>query len=114
MRERKRKQFQKNFKTGLFFGRVTTSIVFISLLLLVGVFYLSQQNMVTVKGEEITNLEIKKSELESERNRLQLEATRLQSIQELEGRIKEDPSSQERFVPIERINYIPSSNIVTR
>lgn len=115
MRDRKRKQFQRNFKNSFIVGRVTKSIVTISLLLLVGMLYLSQQNIFAVRGVRITELETKKATLEEERDRLQLEATRLQSIQELERRLDESDSPlRERYVPIDKINYLPSSNVAAR
>lgn len=114
MRERKRKKFQKNYKSNLIIGRASISIVGIALIFMLGMLYLSQLNSFSVKGVSISDLESKKVQLENERDRLQIEATRLQSIQELEESLQGDSQSRDKYVPVDKINYLPSSNVAVK
>ncbi|MDD3481273.1 MAG: hypothetical protein PHW75_03605, partial [Patescibacteria group bacterium] len=83
MRERKRKNYTKGYKSNLFIGRSSFLIIAIGLIFSMGLLYISQSNSVAVKGETLSDLEARKAELTEERDRLRIEATRLQSIKEL-------------------------------
>ena len=114
MRKRKRKNFQKNYKGNLIIGRASISIVAIILIFMLGMLYLSQMNTFSVKGASITDLDFRKRQLEEERDRLQIEATRLQSIQEIEKSLNDDNSTKDKYVPVDKINYLPSSNVAVK
>jgi cell division protein FtsL len=114
MRERKRKNFQKNYKSNLIIGRASISVVAIALTFMLGMLYLSQMNVFAVKGASISDLESRKSQLEEERDRLQIEATRLQSIQEIEKTLDDDSATKDKYVPVDKINYLPSSNVAVK
>lgn len=112
MRERKRKSFSKGYKGNLVLGKASMVIVSVGLLFTLGLLYLSQSNAIALKGYTLSELENKKSELELERNRLQIEATRLQSIQEIQKGT--EGSGSEDYVPVDKINYLPSSNVAVK
>jgi hypothetical protein len=80
------------------------------LIALVGVFsllYLSQSNKMALKGYDISTLEKERAELVAERERLEIESSRLQSIQEIQKGL--DTSG---MVPVKKINYIPATTSV--
>ncbi len=114
MRKRSRKNFERGYKGGLIIGRASFLFVGIALVFMLGVLYLSQLNSLAVKGASITDLENKRKELEEERDRLQVEAVRLQSIREVEKSLKESPDETEKYVPVDKINYLSPSNIAVK
>lgn len=114
MRERKRKSFQKNYKSNFMIGRASLGVVAIAFIFFLGMLYLSQLNAFAVKGASITELEAKKTALEDERDRLQIEATRLQSIQELEKSLDSGSPNKDKYIPVDKINYLPSSNVAVK
>lgn len=60
--------------------------------------------------DRIEALNARKVELAAEKERLQIEATRLQSIQE----IQKTSTSGSKFVPTTKINYLPSTNVAVK
>ncbi|MDD3481295.1 MAG: hypothetical protein PHW75_03730, partial [Patescibacteria group bacterium] len=70
-------------------------------------------NSVAVKGETLSDLEARKAELTEERDRLRIEATRLQSIKELEDSLSGEEDG-DKYVPVDKINYLPSSNVAVK
>jgi cell division protein FtsL len=112
MRERKRK-FSGNYKGNLILGKASFLMIAIVLMFAIGLLYLSQSNSIAVKGASHSELEARKAKLEKERDRLQVEATRLQSLQEIGKTLnKEDGTSD--YVPVTKINYLPSSNVAVK
>lgn len=112
MRERKRKNFNENYRQSVFLGKSSVFFVFAGLIFALGLLYLSQSNAVALKGYSMADLEKRKVELQSERDRLQIEATRLQSIQEIQKSI--NTSDTQKFVPVKKINYLPSTNVAVK
>ena len=113
MRERRRKNFTGNYKSNLILGKASFLMVGIGIVFMFGLLYLSQSNSIAVKGASLTDLENRKNELEEERDRLQIEATRLQSLQEIEKGLN-DKSSSSKYVPVTKINYLPSSSVAVK
>lgn len=113
MRERRRKNFTGNYKSNLIIGRASFLVIGLGIAFMIGLLYLSQSNAIAVKGASLTDLEDRKAKLEEERDRLQIEATRLQSIQEIEKEL-ESKDTKTRYVPVEKINYLPSSNVAVK
>ncbi len=111
MRERKRKIFNQNYKSNIFLGKGSMVIASIGLLVMLGLLYLSQSNAIALKGYSLSELERQKTELESERDRLQIEATRLQSIQEIQNT---QSNTDSNYIPVKKINYLPSTNVAVR
>jgi hypothetical protein len=113
MRERRRKNFTGNYKSNLILGKGSFFMVVVGIIFTLVLLFLSQSNSIAVKGSTLTDLESKKAQLEEERERLQIEATRLQSLQEIEKEL-DDKESDSRYVPVEKINYLPSSNVAVK
>lgn len=113
MRERKRKNFNETSHRSFFLGKASMTLVFVGLIFALGLLYLSQSNAVALKGYSLSDLEKKRADLEVERDRLQIEATRLQSIQEIQKSVGAGTSGQ-KFVPVQKINYLPSSNVAIK
>lgn len=110
MRERKRRNFNQGYKGGLFFGKATGAIIMIALMGALGLMIVLQVNDQSAKGYTLSELESRKAKLSAEKDRLQIEATRLQSIQE----IQKSTTSSAKFVPVQKINYLPSTNVAVK
>jgi hypothetical protein len=110
MRERRRKNFNQGYKSNLLLGKASGVVVTIGLVFMLGLLYLSQSNAIALKGYSLTELEKKKSDLAAEKERLQIGATRLQSIQE----IQKTSTGSARFVPTTKINYLPTTNVAVK
>lgn len=60
-----------------------------------------------IRGYDIAELEKQKQELLAEKERLEIESSRLQSIQEIEKGLKNSG-----MVPVKKINYVTASSTV--
>lgn len=113
MRERRRKNFNQGFKSNFLIGRASMVVVSIGLLFTLGLLYLSQSNAIALKGDNLSDLEIRKEQLKEEKERLQIEASRLQSIQEIEKSVG-GTNNNSKFVPVQKINFLPGSNVAVK
>jgi vacuolar-type H+-ATPase subunit I/STV1 len=91
---------------------VSVALVSVGLIFMFGLLYLSQSNAIALKGYSLSELEKKKSELQEEKERLQIEATRLQSIQEIQK--SSSSVAPTKYVPIQKINYLPTTNVAVK
>jgi CBS domain containing-hemolysin-like protein len=108
MRDRaKRRKFRKEFKPSFKLSRVGTVVSIVALTFVLGLLYLSQSNQMATSGYDIAKLEKKQQELRLETERLQIEASRLQSIQNLDSGI-----AKSGMVPVSKINYVPANTNV--
>jgi len=105
---RERKSFNQGYRGNLFVGRTTMILLGVGLVFMFGLLYLSQNNRLAAKTDSLHELETKRVELLRERERLQIEATRLQSIQEIQ---KTSDNKTSSFVPTNKINYLPPTNV---
>lgn len=112
MRERKRKNFNQGYRRNLLLGKTSIVVVSACLVFSLGLLYLSQSNALALKGDSLTELERKRAELEIEKERLNIEATRLQSIQEIQ-KVNTGNTGQ-KFVPVQKVNYLPNSNVAVK
>ena len=78
---RKNQNIVKN-KIRLESGPVTTILMMVSLLLILGLMYLSQVTKTSTFNYKISNLEQKQNQLQSSKDHLSIDAARLQSIAE--------------------------------
>ena len=113
MRERKRKNFTQSYKSNFLVGKASTVIVGIGLVFMFGVLFISQSNTIAAKSDTLSDLQTKKDQLTAEKQRLEVEATRLQSIQEIE-KAQSGGSSSSKLVPVQQINYLPASNVALK
>ena len=102
----KRRKFNRTYKPYFRLGKFSFGFVLLALILVISLLYLSQSNKMAVRGYDIADLEKQRQELSAERERLEIEASRFQSIQEIENGLKSSG-----MVPVKKINYItaPSS-----
>jgi len=82
-------------------------ISLIGLTFVLGLLYLSQSNQMATSGYDIARLEKQQQELRLENERLQIEASRLQSIQNIDTAV--DKSG---MVSVTKINYVPANTSV--
>ena len=111
MRERKRKNFNQGYKSNFFVGKASIIFVSIGLLFMFGVLYISQSNTLAAKTDTLSDLQTQKDQLTAEKERLEIEATRLQSIQEVQ---KPAQGAATKLVPTTKINYVTSSNVALK
>lgn len=105
MRNRKKKKvFNKKHRSPFKVGKMTIGFMAIFVILPLCIFLLSQTNQMTMKGDDIAKLEKKKQELADDKQRLEIEAARLQSVQEIQKDV-----SKTNMVPTKKINYVNSS-----
>jgi len=105
MRNRKKKKvFNKKRRAPFKVGKMTIGFMAVFVLLPLCIFLLSQTNQMTMKGDDIAKLEKRKQELTDEKQRMEVEAARLQSIQEIQ-----DNAPKTNMVPTKKINYVNSS-----
>jgi hypothetical protein len=76
-------------------------------LLFVGLLYISQSNQMATSGYDIAKLESQANQLKADNERLQIEASRLQSIQQIDAGIKDAG-----MVTVKKINYLPGGTNV--
>ena len=78
---RKNQNFVKN-KIKVQSGPVSTSLMLIGLVILLGLMYLNQVTKTSTFNYKISNLEQKQNQLQSSKDNLSIDAARLQSIAE--------------------------------
>ncbi len=96
---------KRTFSPQIKIGPVSLTFINIILICLLALLYLIQSNQLLTKGYKIKQLEEKKLEILSENEDLQVEATRLQSIKEIETGIGES-----QMEPTKKINYLTNSS----
>jgi len=77
------------------------------LVLVLGLLYLSQSNQMATSGYDIAKLETVANKLKDDNERLQIEASRLQSIQQIDTGIKDTG-----MIPVKKINYLSGGTTV--
>lgn len=75
-------------------GPVSLQLVFILALTVVGLFYLVQSNRVSTEQMKVRAMEQEKSTVVAENERLQVEAARLQSVQQIKKTAEEQKLAQ--------------------
>ena len=103
----KRRKFNRNYRTQFRLGKFSLGFIAVLLVALFSLLYLSQSNKMAVRGFDITELERQRAELLDERERLEVEASRRQSIQQIEEGLKNSG-----MVPAKKINYVTVSTAV--
>lgn len=97
----KRRKFNKRYRPQFRLGRFSLGFIILLFMFSLSLLYLSQSNKMAVKGYDMASLEKQKQELSEEKERLEIESSRLQSIQQIENGLKESG-----MVPVKKINYI--------
>lgn len=100
---KKRRKFNRRYRPDFRIGKFSLGFIILLLLFALSLFYLSQSNKMAVKGYDIAKLEKQRQELQEERERLEIEASRIQSIKEIQEGLKDSG-----MVPVKKINYITS------
>jgi len=108
---RERKNFSQGYKKNFFVGKASIAVVSIAVVFMMAMLYISQSNQVAAKTDTLHDLEIRKAELVKEKERLEYDAVRLQSIQEIQ---KATETGNTKYVPVQKINYLNSSNVALK
>lgn len=108
MRDRaKRRKFTRNYKPTFRLNKIGLTVAAASLVFVLGLLYLSQSNQMATSGYDIAKLESQQKQLAADNERLQIEASRLQSIQQIDTGIKDSG-----MVSVKKINYLPGGSSV--
>lgn len=108
MRDRaKRRKFTRSYKPTFRLSRIGITVLAGGLVLVLGLLYLSQSNQMATSGYDIAKLEGMQQQLAADNERLQIEASRLQSIQQIDAGIKDAG-----MVSVKKINYLPGGTSV--
>lgn len=108
MRDRtKRRKFRKEYKPTFKLSRIGVILSVVALTFVMGLLYLSQSNQMATSGYDIAKLEKQQQALKLENESLQIEASKLQSIQNIDSGV-----ATSGMVPVSKINYVPSSTNV--
>jgi len=107
----KRRKFNRQYRPQFKLGKFSLGFIILLLLFSLSLLYLSQSNKMAVRGYDIASLEKEKQALSEERERLEIESSRLQSIQQIESGLKNSG-----MVPVKKINYVtaPSALALNR
>lgn len=100
----KRRKFTRNYRGSFRLGKYALGFVIISIVFASSLLYLSQSNKMALRGYDIADLEKQQAQLLAERERLEIESSRLQSIDEIQKGLKDSG-----MVPVKKINYVPGS-----
>ncbi len=108
MRDRaKRRRFNRSYKPTFRLSKIGLTLAAAGIVLTLGLLYLSQSNQMATSGYDIAKLESQAKQLKEDNERLQIEASRLQSIQQIQAGIKDSG-----MVPVKTINYVPGGTSV--
>lgn len=84
-------------------GPVTSVLMLLGLLVLLGLMYLNQVTKTSTFNYKISNLEVKKTELEAAKDNLSIDAARLQTISEARA-----AAEQAKLQPVRSVSYTSS------
>ena len=108
MRDRlKRKKFRREYKPVFRLSKTAVVVSLVGIVFAMGLLYLSQANSMAASGYDIAKLERQTEELKAQNQQLQVEASKLQSIENVEAGVKNSG-----MVPISQIDYVPASTSV--
>ena len=108
MRDRaKRRRLTRGYKPTFRLSKIGLTVAAAGLVLTLGLLYLSQSNQMATSGYDIAKLEAQQQQLKADNERLQIEASRLQSIQQIQAGIKDSG-----MVSVKTINYVPGGTNV--
>lgn len=106
MRDRaKRRKFRKEYKPTFKLSRIGVVVSVVSLTLVLGLLYLSQSNQMATSGYDIAKLQQQQQDLKLQNEQLQIQASRLQSIQSIDSGI-----AKSGMVPVSKIDYVPTDS----
>jgi len=108
MRDRaKRRKFNRSYKPTFKLSKLGLVITSVVIVFALGLLYLSQSNKMATSGYDISKLEAQRQELKQQNEQLQIQASRFQSIEQIDSGIKTNG-----MVPVKQINYLPGSTSV--
>jgi cell division protein FtsL len=103
----KRRKFNRTYKAHFKLGRFGFIFLILSLVLVCGLLYLSQTNKLAVRGYDIASLQQQINTLTTEKNQLDMDASNLQSMQQIEQGLKNSG-----MVPVKTIDYVENSSTI--
>jgi len=93
-----------------FVGPKTTRFIAIVIFSAMGLLYLTQSTQGADRSYKVRDLSAQKSQLSEQRDRLQVEASRLESLNEIDKSVNPQSQDQAQMQQTNQVNYIPSGN----
>jgi len=103
----KKRTINKRISIGPKASRFIAVIVFAAL----GILYLTQSTQGADRSYKIRDLTAEKSQLLEERDRLKIEESRLESLNEIDKTLTPQQENEKQMEPISSINYLPNDKI---
>jgi hypothetical protein len=95
-------KYQPGYQQSLNVGPVSLTFITILLGFVLSLFYLTQSNKIATRGYQIAKLQSTRTELLASQDQLQVEAARLQSIEQ----IKANVTANNQMVPVNSVSYL--------
>ena len=93
-----------------FVGPKTTRFIAIVIFSAMGLLYLTQSTQGADRSYKVRDLSAQKSQLSEQRDRLQVEVSRLESLNEIDKSVNPQSQDQAQMQQTNQVNYIPSGN----
>ena len=101
----KKRTIGRKFLIGPKAARFIAIIIFGAL----GLLYLTQSTQGADRSYKLRDLSAQKSQLSEQRDRLKVEESRLQSLNEIDKSLTPAPAAESQLQPSGQVNYIPSN-----
>ncbi len=103
-------QRRRTLTRSIHFGTISLKFVFIGLLAAVALLYLAQSTRGATRANEFRLLEEKKKGLEDDRERLEIEATRLKTLESIQKEFSTEPQAEGQTPSWERVKDVTYLN----
>ena len=103
-------QRKRTLARSIQFGTVSLKFVFIGLLAAVALLYLAQSTQGATRSNEFRILEEKKKGLENDRDRLEIEATRMKTLESIQKDFSTEPPADGQSAAWERVSNVTYLN----
>lgn len=106
----KKRTVGRRFSIGPKASRFIAVIVFAAL----GVIYLTQSTQGADRSYKVRDLTAEKTQLLEQRDRLKIEESRLESLNEIDKSLNPEtpPTEEEKLVPTNQVNYLSTGKVV--
>ena len=107
----KKRTVSKKFSIGPKASRFIAVVVFAAL----GIIYLTQSTQGADRSYKVRDLSSEKTQLLEQRDRLKIEESRLESLNEIDKSINPEPSPEEgnKLAPVSQVNYLSNDRIAS-
>jgi len=107
----KKRTVSKKFSVGPKASRFIAIVVFTAL----GIIYLTQSTQGADRSYKVRDLSSEKTQLLEQRDRLKIEESRLESLNEIDKSINPEPSPEKenKLAPVSQVNYLSNDRVAS-